>query len=261
MKKQRNAPNWRRGDFLRLEKAVSDFNKKINELEKTESASYLPEKIDAREMRQKIITKNELTRYLRDLRRFSEKGQEELFVAESGEQFTKWEAQSLQKQANIRIKKLTQDLKPYQVKDEHGHTKVQMGNTEARAIQFNIDRLKNLFKTKNENEKLDRLKNYIRSTGTLDFTLKKSRVYKENYLKVIRKNYQGFDGYKELIAKLRTTPPVEFYQMLKDLDDINIEDVQYQSDSVMTQAKFYKFISDLGIELESKTKEIIETDK
>lgn len=266
MKKNRNMPNWRKGDFLRLEKAVSEFNAKIVKLQKEEQKTYLPEIIDAKEMRTRITSKNELTRYVRELRKFSEKGQEELFVAESGEKFTKWEAETLKKQANIRMKQLEKDLKPYKIKDEFGNTKVQMGNTEARAIQFNIDRLKNLFKTKNITEgnektgKLDRLKTYIRTTGTLDFNKKKARIYKENYLNVLKNYYSGFDGYKEMLAELKKLSPEDFYERMKNADDINIVDLQYQSDKVMSQQGFYNFLNKVGVTLD-KTEEIVEVEE
>ena len=118
MKKTKYDFKVRKNDYQDLKQAVNNFNKKISELEKTERASYLPEKIDLSVLRARIekgsqfATKNELRRYITDLRRFNEKGQENLFVAGSGEKYTIWEAQSLQKQADIRIKQLERELKP-----------------------------------------------------------------------------------------------------------------------------------------------------
>ena len=263
MKKTRYDFKLRKNDYQDLKQAVNNFNKKISELEKTERASYLPEKIDLSVLRARIekgsqfATKNELRRYITDLRRFNEKGQENLFVAGSGEKYTIWEAQSLQKQADIRIKQLEKELKPYKQKDSSGFSKVQMGNTEARSIQFNIDRLQNLFNTKNQNGKLDRLKTYIRTTGTLDYTLKKARIYKENYLRVLKNNYSGFDGYKEMWAELKKLSPEDFYERMKNADDINIIDLQYQSDKVTSQQGFYNFLNKIGVTLE-KTEEVVE---
>lgn len=255
----------RKNDYQDLKQAVNNFNKKISELEKTERAGYLPEKIDLSELRQRIdkgtqfATKNELKRYITDIRRFSEKGQENLFVTGSGEKMTLWEAQSLQKQADIRIKQLTKDLKPYQVKTASGYSQAQMGSSEARAIEKNIERLKNLFDTKNESGKLDRLKKYIRTTGTLDFTLRKARIYKENYLRVLKQNYKNFDGYEEMWNELKKLTPEEFFNRMKGADDINILDLQYQSDKVMTQQGFYSFLEKVGVTLENKTGEVVET--
>lgn len=256
----------RKNDYQDLKQAVNNFNKKISELEKTERAGYLPEKIDLLELRQRIekgtqfTTKNELKRYITDIRRFSEKGQENLFVTGAGEKMTLWEAKSLEKQANIRINQLTKDLKPYQVKTSSGYTQAQMGVSEARAIEKNIERLKNLFTTKNQNGKLDRLKNYIRATGTLDFTYKKARIYKENYLRVLKQNYQNFDGYDEMWKELKKLSPEQFYNRMKSADNINILDIQYQSDKVMTQQGFYAFLDEIGVKLENKTEETIETE-
>lgn len=255
----------RKNDYQDLKQAVNNFNKKISELEKTERAGYLPEKIDLSELRQRIdkgtqfAKKNELKRYITDIRRFSEKGQENLFVTGSGEKMTLWEAQSLQKQADIRIKQLTKDLKPYQVKTDSGYSQAQMGSSEARAIEKNIERLKNLFNTKNENGKLDRLKTYIRTTGTLDFTFLKARIYKKNYLRVLIQNYKNFDGYEEMLNELKKLTPEEFFNRMKGADDINILDLQYQSDKVMSQQGFYSFLKKVGVTLENQTEEVVET--
>ena len=37
---------WKKGDFIKLGKAVSQFNRKINELQSEENKLYLPEIID-----------------------------------------------------------------------------------------------------------------------------------------------------------------------------------------------------------------------
>ena len=42
--------NWRKGDYISLGKAVSQFNRKINELQKEEKRNYLPELINYKDI-------------------------------------------------------------------------------------------------------------------------------------------------------------------------------------------------------------------
>ena len=44
---------------------------------------------------------------------------------------------------------------------------------------------------------------------------------------------------------------------MKNADDINIIDLQYQSDKVMSQQGFYNFLNKIGVTLD-KTEEVVE---
>lgn len=86
---------WQQKDYITLGKAVSNFNKKINELNKEEKKLYLPEKLDYKEVKGNIVTRNELKRVINSLRRFSKEGSEDLYITKSGERITKWERQEM----------------------------------------------------------------------------------------------------------------------------------------------------------------------
>ena len=60
---------WKKGDYISLGKAVAEFNKKINKLQKEEDLAYLPAKIDYKEARENIkkvanISKEEIFKML-----------------------------------------------------------------------------------------------------------------------------------------------------------------------------------------------------
>ena len=56
---------WRKGDYIRLGQAVSQFNKKIVELEKDElKTEYLPDLRDYKDLKEHITTRNELNRVI-----------------------------------------------------------------------------------------------------------------------------------------------------------------------------------------------------
>ena len=61
---------WKRGDYISLGKAVSDFNKKIKELEKLDNNITLPDEITYKKAKSQIKTRYELNRYIKSLRRF-----------------------------------------------------------------------------------------------------------------------------------------------------------------------------------------------
>ena len=88
---------WQQKDYLSLGRAVANFNKKINELQKQEKKLYLPELKNYKDIKENIQTRQELNRVIKSLKRFSKEGAEDLYVTKAGEQITKWERQELRK--------------------------------------------------------------------------------------------------------------------------------------------------------------------
>lgn len=88
---------WRKQDYLSLGRAVSNFNKKINELQKEEKKLYLPETISYKDIKSKIYTRNELNRIINSLKRFSKPGAEAPVKTRDYNYITKWEQQELRK--------------------------------------------------------------------------------------------------------------------------------------------------------------------
>ena len=86
---------WKRGDYVKLGRAVSDFNKKINQLNAEERRLYLPDLVDYKVAKEEILTRQDLNRMINSLRRFKEEGAEELYITQAGEEMTKWERKEL----------------------------------------------------------------------------------------------------------------------------------------------------------------------
>ena len=68
---------WRKGDYIWLGKAVSQFNRKINELQKEESRNYLPDVLNYEDIKENITTRRELQRVIKSLRKYKEEGEED----------------------------------------------------------------------------------------------------------------------------------------------------------------------------------------
>ena len=238
--------NWKRGDFVRLGRAVSDFNKKINELNKEERKLYLPERIDYKEAKENITTRKELNRLINSLRRFQKEGAEDLYITGAGETITKWERRELGIQSRIAQTRLRAELKNLEKPLESGFSRVQMGSIRAREIEAQIKNLKQI-ETKRGYE-FNALKRRIMSQGASDYTMKKAIVFRENYINEMKK-YSHFDNYDKLMKKLNSiSNPVSFFNFVSQNELTG--DLTYQSDEVYTQEAFNSFVQDFGIEIE-----------
>lgn len=237
--------NWKRGDFVRLGRAVSNFNKKINELNKEERKLYLPEKVDYKEAKENITTRKELNRLINSLRRFQKEGAEDLYITGAGETITKWERRELGIQSRIAQTRLRAELKNLEKPLESGFSRVQMGSIRAREIEAQIKNLKQI-ETKRGYE-FNALKRRIMSQGASDYTMKKAIVFKENYINEMKK-YSHFDNYDKLMKKLNSiSNPVSFFNFVSQNELTG--DLTYQSDEVYTQEAFNSFVQDFGIEI------------
>ena len=118
--------NWKKGDYISLGKAVSNFNKKINKLQQEENRLYLPSEISYKEAKENITTRAELKRLINSLRRFQREGAEDLYKTQAGEEMTKWERRELGIQSRIAQTRLKKELKQLQTPLESGFSRAQM---------------------------------------------------------------------------------------------------------------------------------------
>lgn len=208
--------NWKQGDFVRLGRAVAQFNRKINELQAEENKLYLPETINYKEAKENITTRRELNRLINSLRRFQREGAEDLYTTQAGEEITKWERRELGIQSRIAQTRLRAELKNLEKPLESGFSRVQMGSVRAREIEAQIKNLKQI-----ENKigyEFNQLKRRIMTQGRSDYTMKKATIFRENYLREMQK-YSHFDNYDKLMNKLQSIKnPVSFYNFVSTND-------------------------------------------
>lgn len=238
--------NWKQGDFVRLGRAVAQFNKKVNELNREEKKLYLPETINYKEAKENITTRKELNRLINSLRRFQKEGAEDLYLTQAGEQISKWERRELGIQSRIAQTRLKAELKKLNEPQENGFSRVQMGSIRAREIEAQIKNLKQIeIKVGYE---FNMLKRRIASQGASDYTMKKAIVFRNNYIKEMEK-YSHFDNYDKLMKKLNSiTNPISFFNFVSQNELTG--DLTYQSDETYTQEAFNSFVQDFGIEIE-----------
>lgn len=204
--------NWKRGDYISLGRAVSNFNKKIRELQAEENKLYLPDEINYKEAKENITTRKELNRLVNSLRRFQRQGAEDLYTTQAGESITKWERRELGIQSRIAQTRLRAELKNLEKPLESGYSRVQMGSIRAREIEAQIRNLKQI-ETKKGYE-FNNLRQRIMSMGRSDYVMKKATIFRENYLKEMQK-YSHFDNYEKLMNKLQSIKnPVAFFDFV-----------------------------------------------
>ena len=218
---------WKQGDFIRLGKAVSDFNRKINELQAEENKLYLPDTINYTEAKENITTRRELNRLINSLRRFKNEGADDLYVTQAGEEITRWERRELGIQSRIAQIRLKNELKDLNKPLSEGFSRVEMGSQRAREIEGQLKNLKQIENKKGY--KFKRLKERIQNIGTSDYIMKKAIIYRENYLKEMKK-YSHFDNYDKLMTKLNSiqNPISLFIYCLHFLLPLNIQTSLFQ---------------------------------
>lgn len=237
---------WKRGDLISLGRAVSQFNRKINQLQAEENKLYLPDTINYQEAKENITTRRELNRLINSLRRFQKEGAEDLYTTQSGETITKWERRELGIQSRIAQTRLTRELKALNEPLESGYSRAQMGSTRVKEIKAQIKNLKEIENLSGFD--FNRLKERITRMGSSDYTMKKAIVFRKNYLKEMEK-YSHFDNYELLMKKLNSiSNPIMFFEFVSKNEITG--DLTYQSDEMYTQEAFNSFVQDFGIEIE-----------
>ena len=238
---------WKRGDYITLGKAVSNFNKKIRELQAEENKLYLPYEVNYRDIKNEITTRRELKRIINSLKRFQEDGAEKIVENSAGQKMTYWENNEniIAKRTAIRnINKEIKDLAEPKVK-YGGFSRVQMGSEDYRSYVATLKSFNDLDNLKGY--KYRRLKERINLYARLDLKMKRSIVYRENYIKEMKK-YSHFDNYELLMEKLNSIKnPINFYEFVSQNEFTG--DLTWQSDQYYTQEAFNAYLQDLGIEI------------
>lgn len=237
---------WKRGDYVRLGRAVADFNKKISQLEQENKKLYLPLPIDYQNIKNDIYSRRQLQNTINSLRRFMREDAADLYRTEAGVEMTKWERRELGIKARVGVRNLNRELQPYLVPDESGYSRAQMGFSEPKSIRANIKNLQNIEGLKN----LKKIKPYIDFVGRADYDYKKAYLYKENYFKMLENTFSGLKNYQTLIDYLnqKYSDPVKFYNFIKTNE--LYQDIYYMYTLEDQEGELNRMLDELGIPYE-----------
>lgn len=244
---------WTRGDYISLGKAVSNFNKKINDLEKNTQKLYLPLTINYKDLKNDITTRKELKNKIKSLQRFLREAAEDLYITEGGEKISVWEYKELKilqrrakNQLNYEILNIDRGKTPYETENE-------------RSLRGTLNSIKKLDTA--EKEDFNRIKRRLNFVGSSDYEMKKAIIWRKNYLETLKKDYSNYQGYNEIIKLAnRIKNPIQFYEYFKNHTRTFIDDyIRFLSRDKQGQLQFNDLLEELGIKTKDfQSDEIIE---
>jgi hypothetical protein len=201
---------WKRGDYVRLSKAVASFNRKINELD-VDEAKYLPDLKNYKEIKESIMSRKELNRIVKSLRKFNIEGMELKVELPSGQELTKWEYNQLKLGRNRALRLLESKLEM----QERDNPYAKFG-IDTKEIETTKQTIKSLGRLETERGLgFTRITGRIGSLGSYDYDLRKAETFRNNYMKVFE-NMSSYDNYEILKSKLESIKnPEEFYEFVK----------------------------------------------
>lgn len=226
MAKKQKQIIWTKQSERRLEKAVKDFNKRVQSLKRTrKDKSFLPSEISFVGTRRKIKTQRELERIVKNLSEFKGSKAYKKVKLKSGKELTAWEKKQIEKQKAVAVRRLNKQLKEYK------RPEYRMGPPEYQQAKNALQRIKNIEKLKGKafEKALTKLEDY----ASADFEMRRAVLYRKNYMTMLRKTYQNYDNYLKLVRRLnKIENPLDFYEFIKNSSyGGKVEDIMFMYDT------------------------------
>lgn len=199
---------WKRGDYIRLGRAISKFNKTINEIE-VDEMDVLPSTLNYKELKNEIYSRKELNRIINALNRANAETLSKIRTYESGEAVTQWEYSEI----NKAMRRSLRNLEAEKASILSERPSIGMGDerlSEIRAIENSFETLQ-----QRTGRSFEKLKERIMKLGRTDYKLKKAETFRENFYKSLEgiSNFQNYDVLKKELDKIQN--PLKFYEYVK----------------------------------------------
>ena len=199
---------WKRGDYVRLGRAISKFNKVINEIEIDEK-DVLPELKNYKELKESINSRKELNRVINALNRANIKTLTDTVVYESGEEVTRWESSEI----NKAMRRALRNLESERAGILSSRESIGMGDerlSEIKAIERSFESL-----GERKGTEFERIKERIFSLGRSDYKITRDKQFRENFYKALEgiSNFQNYGILKHELDKIKN--PTKFYDYVK----------------------------------------------
>lgn len=106
---------WRSQDYLKLGKAVKNFNRQIIKADQANkmSVDFLPDLKSYREVKNAITTRREFNRVIKSLSRINKADALDLIYLKGGQETTNWEYQETKRQARLLARNLQKEIDQY----------------------------------------------------------------------------------------------------------------------------------------------------
>ena len=200
---------WKRGDYVKLSKAVASFNRKVNELDVNE-AKYLPNLKDYKELKETIMSRKELNRIVKALRNFNVEGAETKVTLPSGQNITKWEYHELKLARNRAIRTLESEKASITL----GMKWKGMGDERIDQINATIRHLYRL--EESTGSAFTGGATLITKLGSFDRGLNEAEQFRVNFMNALEE-LSTYDNYELLKNKLESIKnPEQFYEYVRN---------------------------------------------
>lgn len=195
---------WKKGDFITLGKAVSRFNKIVNELG-VEKDVILPEVEDYNKLKESIKSRQQLKRVINSLKRATRENVRGIKVLDSGEKITQYEWKELNISKRVAIRNINRE----RVEILSTRPSIGMGEERLSELSSIEESFNNL--SKKAGSDLKRVMERIKFVGASDYNLKKQIQFRENFYKALEgiSNFQNYEILKNELDKI--TNPKKFY--------------------------------------------------
>lgn len=209
---------WRDSDQDELRKAVKNFNAKITRLERKnpEQKNALPERITVKQMKDLIDTRQDLKRELNSLRRFTQRGSEEMVTIPDSDynlKTTKWQKEEMTRRVGIinrkrkkRLKELS-DVEMTSRGEKLGYTKGDFGMGKADEVALSP---MNAFTPKMTRNDLNKKFSNIMKESQSTYWDAREQTLKATYVRTLTENFRAED-IQEIIDSIDDMDFKEFY--------------------------------------------------
>lgn len=216
-----------------LSKAINNFNRKIQRLEKVDREIDIPEKANITAIKERITNKWELNREIDKLERFTQRNAEDLMKTKGGVVLSRWEYENLQreqKRLNARLLREIErygNITPKEFGKKQSATYAQMGDEKLSNLKARQKAISSKSLSKINREQLKSLETLINKTNA-NYRKDKELFY-NNYLDGTLLNLGYYVGYDEeklnyIKEKLNELTPDQFIKAFNT--DVSLKDIQ-----------------------------------
>lgn len=199
---------WKKGDYVRLGRAVADFNRKV-EASEIEDKDILPLMKNYNTLKEEILSRAELNRVIKSLKRATKDNLTETYEYPSGEVVTEWERKEItyaKRRALINLERERQTILQENESIGMGYERL----SEIDAIERSFSNIGTKV-----GKDFERALKRLFKVGSPDTKLTKAMQFRENFMQSLA-SLSNYDHYDLLVKRLnKIKNPEKFFEYVK----------------------------------------------
>ena len=224
---KRSKEQFTKDEELSLRRSVQQFNRKIRRLRSERNKTWIPDEVDYKYIKDRILTKNELEKYISDLQNFTNTRVKYVSL-KSGQKITQWEFNLLEERRKRALRRMNKALKPLKEKTLKSQGDIDLIDV----LEGNKQKLKNFQKVKDAKELLE-IRRKIMKIGDSEYNLRKAHQYRVNFMKTFEelKNFEFYEVFKKKLDSISSD--FAFYEYIKRSGNLTDIFVYYKGDVII----------------------------